>query len=419
MAALAACAPGGSETPGETTTTSTVTADGAVHLTLMAVSDPGLTPLLDRYQVEHPGVTVSLTFESPGSTHVLDEVEAGRDLADVVLLDGRLGALMSVPGFFVDLGDHGARDRRGDFLDWTWAAATDTDGRVVGYGLTAQPMALCFRRDLLAEAGIAADRDELAAVLGADGGGWDVFFDVGRRYHQETGAAWVDRADIVWEAMVRQLDVGYTAPGGSLTDDGDRRARWDLLGAAVADGLSANEEAWDWDSGRSLVDGTFAVTPCSPSMLSVLADATTTAGGGPDTGWDVADAFPGGGAAMDGSYLAVWSGSEHPAEAAALVDWLTQPTQQLALHGGVFPAAREAMQTRADDSALHPFFQGAPVDAIFAARALEVPAHVEGPHDWRIARETFGRAVDALDAGTDATTAWQLALDGLAERGLG
>ena len=118
MAALSACAPSDSETPGAETTASAVTPDGAVHLTPLAVSDPGLTPLLDRYQAEHPGVTVSLTFESPGSTHVLDEVEAGRDLADVVLLDGRLGALMSVPGLFIDLGDHGARERRADVLDW-------------------------------------------------------------------------------------------------------------------------------------------------------------------------------------------------------------------------------------------------------------------------------------------------------------
>lgn len=416
LGVLAGCTSPGTGTPGPTTAATGASSE-PVHLTLMALADPGLAPLLERYEAEHPGVTVSQTFETPGSEHLLDEVTAGHDLADVVLLEGRLGALMSRSGAFVDLREHGAEARRADFLDWTWAAATDPDGRVVGYGLTTQPMALCFRQDLLAESGIASDREELAAVLGADGGGWDVFFDVGRRYRQATGAAWFDRAEVLWTAMVRQLDIGYTTPGGAPADDDALRARWDLLGAAVTGGLSANQAAWDWDSGRSLVDGDFAVTPCTPWMLPLLVDATTAAGGGPVTGWDVVDVFPGGGAAWDGSYLAVTTSSEHPAEAAALIDWLTQPAQQLALHDGAFPAARAAMDTRAADAAPHPFFQGAPVDAIFASRALDVPVHAEGPDDWHLAREVFGPAVEALEAGADASSAWQQAIAQLTELG--
>lgn len=411
-AGLAACYPATDATPASPSPEGDL-----VNLTVMTITDIGIGPLLEQYEAEHPGVTVTQRFETPGSEHLLDEIEAGHPLSDVMVLEGRLGALMGESSVFADLRDFGADARRADYLDWTWAGGTDAAGRVVGYGLDIAPMALCFRSDLLRDAGIASDREELAAVLSADGGGWDVFFDVGRRYRQATGRAWFDRGGVLWDAMVSQQDNGYTALDGEpLPEDPDLRARWDLLAAAIADGLSADQVAWDWNGGESLIDGTFAVTVCPPWFLPVVEGAATAAGGGPETGWDVADVFPGGGATWGGTYMAVSADSRHPAEAAALVEWLTQPAQQLVITDstGTYPASRDAIAERAAAAEPHPFFHDAPVDATFASRALTVPTHAEGPYDWRIALEVFAPAVDALETGADAQATWEHAMSEVA-----
>ena len=43
---------------------------------------------------------------------------------------------------------------KGRWLDWKEAAATDPDGRLVGFGTDIGPQAICYRADLFAAAGL-------------------------------------------------------------------------------------------------------------------------------------------------------------------------------------------------------------------------------------------------------------------------
>lgn len=422
--ALAACSGPGPDDPSPPATPTPPTADDPATLRVASYAAPGaVAELVAEYDADHPEVVVEVDRVDPASSHAptLEEDLRGAELADLVAFgDGVAGVVRAAGERFVDLRDHPVGARTGEVHGWALAQVTDPDGRLVGFPTEIAPEALCFRADLLAEAGIAADREELAALLEADGGGWDVYLELGRQYHAATGRAWFDSPVTLWDAMVRQRPTGYTAVDGTplAPDDGALRDRWELLTAAVAEGLSARERPWEWDGGRAFVDGSFATTVCSPWFLDVMASNVVAGDGGPRTGWDVVDALPGGGSAWGTSYLAVPASSEHPAEAAALLDWLTRPEQQVRLYapGVALPSTRAAIDAVVRTAGPAELFNGVVAEAVFAARAEDVQAHLGGPDDLA-AGGAFGAALLALDEGrvADADEAWDRAVAELAE----
>ena len=405
---LAACDPAEEETPPADTT--------PVTLTITTFGTFGYEALYEQYMTENPHVTIEATNIDTGGnarTDTFTKIAAGAGLTDIVALEeGWLGAIMEVSDVFVDLRDFNIEDRASDWLTWKYEQGTDAAGRVIGYGTDIGPEGLCYRGDLLAAAGIGENRDEVAAALEGD---WEHFFDVGREYHDATGAAWFDHSGFVWNAMVNQLPEGYYTADGELNVEGNTelRARWDLLAAAVADGLSAAQSAWDWNGGASFIDGTFATFVCPGWMLGVVQGNTEAGGGGPDTGWDFADVFPGGFANWGGAFLAVPETSEHQAAAAALASWLTEPEQQVAQFeaAGTFPSTIAAQEELAASATPNAFFNDAPVGALLAGRAEGVTAQFKGPDDSLIQENVFGPALSALDQGTaDGDAAWDQAI---------
>lgn len=375
--------------------------------------------LLAEYDGAHPEVVLEIAptdYLSSQMPSLEDDLESGAELTDVVAYgDGSTGQVLAAGDRFVDLREHGLDARADEVLPWSLVHGTDAAGRLVGFPTEVAPEALCFRRDLLAAAGIAADGDELADLIEAGGGGWDAYFDLGRRYHEATGRAWFDISGSLWFSMARQLPTGYTSLDGTALahQDAELRARWDLLTGAIADGLSAHQRPNEWNWGVSFVDGTFATMVCSPTMAWVVEDFTRRGGGGPATGWEVADVMPGGGSSWGSTtaYLAVPATSAHPDEAAALIHWLTDPAQQVRLYrprGMGLPSTRAAIQQVVAAAEPSEFFGGVVLEEVFAARAEEVRPHVAGPHDWPVSM-WFGSALGWLEDGRlpSADAAWE------------
>lgn len=420
LALLSACtAPtehgDGPATPSGTPEPATVT------LTLANYGGLHVDTLLAEYQRSNPDIRIEITGDPVGASSYRPSLEddiGGSSLADVVLFsDGSLPTVFANADRFANLADEASG---ADALPWASDWGTDSTGRVLAVPVTIEPAALCFRGDLLTEAGIAGGRDHLEQLLGADGGGWGTYFDVGRRYHEATGRAWFDQPEIIWRAMVSQVSdaFAYPAAGGAPVVDAELRVRWDLLAAAVTDGLSAHEEAWLWDGGRAFVDGSFATFLCPPWALD-LVEANVTAGGGDaSTGWDLADVLPGGGWSWAGAYAARTVTSAHPDEASDLVAWLIDPDQQAGLYaaGVGVPSDRQAAANVAEDPAPHAFFNDAPLGAIIASRAEHVPSGVVRADELQLAVDVFLPALHALDTGAaDAPSAWADAMARLAE----
>lgn len=417
---LAACGNGDDE-PGDEPSAEPTDSDEPVTITVTTFGTFGYEDLYEEYMELHPNVTIEATNIDTGGnarTDTFTKIGAGSGLTDIVALEeGWLGAIMDVSDNFVDLRDYGIEDRASDWLDWKYAQATDPDGRVIGYGTDIGPEGICYRADLLRDAGIGGTREEVAAALEGD---WEHFFDVGREYKAATGKAWYDHSGFVWNGIVNQMAEGYYTADGELNveDNADMREQFDILAQAVADGLSASQAAWDWNGGQSFVDGTFATFVCPGWMLGVVegnAEAGAEAAGVSldDIEWDFADVFPGGAANWGGSFLAVAETSEVKAEAAALADWLTQPEQQIKQFeaAGTFPSTVAAAEELAAAATPRPFFNDAPAGQILASRAQGIQAQFKGPDDSVIQENVFGPALQALDQGTaDADGAWEQAI---------
>jgi len=303
-------------------------------------------------------------------------------------------------------------------VPWAWERAVAADGALVAVPAALQPQALCFRSDLLAAAGITDDRDQLAALLSANGGGWDQYFAVGRQYHATTGGAWFDQPEFIWEQMVRQLPVGYTDADGTpvAASNADLRARWDILTGAIGDGLSAGEDVWSWDGGAAFVDGSFATLPCTPWMAEIIRTNVTGAGGGPSTGWDVAPVSPGGHDSWGSSYLAGSAATAHPEAVAALLDWMTRPDRQtsLAAPESGLPSTRAGISSAVATAQPDPFFRDARLAVIFAAVVDDLPPHLQTPDEWWVGAQAFGTALHAVEQGTTTPdAAWTDAIAAL------
>jgi cellobiose transport system substrate-binding protein len=216
--------------------------------------------------------------------------------------------------------------------------------------------------------------------------------------------------------MVNQLDEGYYTAEGELNVEGNAELeeRFALLGEATEGGQSAAQKAWDWNGGKSFVDGTFATFVCPGWMLGVLQGQVETGGGDAATGWDFADVFPGGAANWGGAWLSIPETSKHQEAAAELADWLTQPEQQVkqSAAAGNFPSTVKAQETLAEEATPNEFFNDAPTGAILAERAKGVEAQFKGPQDSVIQENVFGPALRSLDLGeVDTQGSWDKAID--------
>lgn len=410
---LAGCSGGGDTGGGE--------AGGDVTLTVTTFGTFGYDDLYAEYEELNPNVTIEATNVDTGGnarTDAFTKIAAGSGLSDVVAIEeGWLGAIMEVSDQFADLRDYGIEDRKDDWVDWKYEQATDPEGRVIGYGTDIGPEGLCYNGPAFAAAGLPTDRDEVATLLSGD---WDNYFEVGRQYQAATGKAWYDHSGFVWNGMVNQLEEGYYTSEGELNVEGNAelQERFEQLGAATEDGLSAAQTAWDWNGGKSFVDGTFATFVCPGWMLGVIEGQVEAGGGDASTGWDFAPVFPGGAANWGGAFLSIPETSEHKEEAAKLADWLTQPEQQIkqSAAAGNFPSTLEAQESLAADATPNEFFNGAPTGAILATQAEGVVAQFKGPDDSVIQENVFGPALTALDDGSlDTQGAWDRALSLLNE----
>ena len=394
-------------------------ADNPVTLTVTTFGTFGYDDLYAEYEKQNPGVTIEATNIDRGSnarTDAFTKLAAGSGLSDVTAIEeGWLGSIMEVSDQFVDLKEHGAEDIKGNWVDWKFKQGTDPDGRVIGYGTDIGPQALCFNGKLFEAAGLPSDREKVAELFGGKDASWDTYFKLGRQYKEATGKAWYDQSGFVWNSMVNQMEEGYYTKDGKLNVEGNKemRAKFDMLAAGTADGLSSNQTQFDWGNGKAFVDGSFATHVCPAWMLGTIKGQLESAGGGAASGWDVADVFPGGASNWGGAFLSVPKSSKHPAEAAKLAAWLTAPEQQIKQSAAAnnFPSTLEAQAKIVEAAKPNELFNNAPYGAIFESRAEGVIAQFKGPDDSVIQENVFGPALKMLDSGKGtADEAWNEAV---------
>lgn len=391
---LAGCAGGGDSSGGDS--------DGQITLTIATFNDFGYTDeLLQEYMDANPNVKIvhNRAAES-GDARSNYFAKLGKGgLADIeaVEIDWFAEAMQ-----YSDLLAEAPDSVKGRWLDWKEAAATDADGRLVGFGTDIGPQGICYRADLFEAAGLPSDREAVAELFDGD---WNNFLDVADQYKAATGKPMIDAANSVLQGIVNQMEYSYTEPDGAViaTENPDVEAMYNLV-VERAIPNSAYSGQWSDDWFASMANGEFATMLCPGWMLGVIS------GNAPDvTGWDIADVFPGGGGNWGGSYLTVPADGDNVEAALALADWLTAPEQQMKafVNAGTFPSQIEALESDELAASVNEYFNDAPVGEILSTRAEAVTVAPYKDADYFKYHDALQNAVNRVfDGVEDQKTSW-------------
>lgn len=377
--------------------------DGKIELTVATFNDFGYTDeLLQEYMDENPGVTVVQNKAATSNDARANYFQklGKKGLADVEAIEvDWLPEVMQYSDLLAEV-PSGTADR---WLDWKVEAATDADGRLIGYGTDIGPEGVCYRSDLLAAAGLPTDRESVAALLEGD---WAKYFEVGAQYTAATGKAWFDSAGGTYQGMVNQVEAAYEDPDSGdiiATDNAEVEDLYNqVLDASATQSAHLGQWSDDWFAGLS--NGAYATMLCPGWMLGVISGNAEGV-----TGWDVANVFPNGGGNWGGSYLTVPANGAHVEEAQKLADWLTAPEQQIKafVNAGTFPSQNDAYSDEALTGFVNEYFNDAPVGQIFTDRAKAVSvAPFKGEFYFQI-NDAMQKALTRVEDGTqDKQASW-------------
>jgi cellobiose transport system substrate-binding protein len=371
-----------------------------IELTVATFGEFGYAPLIAEYQKLHPDIEVRDRVADFDTHHkgLATQLATGHGAADVVAIEEQyIPQYRKAKDKFVDLATYGAKDLQNQWAPWKWAQGTDGD-YVVGLGTDMGSLALCYRRDLFAAAGLPTDRAEVAKLMPD----WAAYAATAQRFTEKTpGVKFADSAGTVYTAMLNQSPENYFAAKDDAFIGGTNpavRNAFQLSGGIAAKGQTAAATTFTQAWNVAIKQGSFATIACPAWMLSQIKQA---GGDGNKGKWDVTT-VPGASGNQGGSFLTVPKQGKHPKEAYELARWLTAPEQQkkLFLSDGILPSEPAVYQDPQVVAHTDPYFGDAPIGKIFAASADSLRPNYRGLHDADV-RPEFGRALGRIEDKTE------------------
>ena len=375
--------------------TDTARSEAPLQLTFAGFPGHGFDERIVEWERDHPGVEVQIIERDFEDHHVelLDALDS-QDAPDVATVEVALGPTFAERSDdLVDLRSFGADDLEDRYLDWRWSQGVVGDGKVTGIPTDLGGLAVAYRVDLFAEAGLPTDRDEVAALWPT----WQDFLATGERFVAASERAFMDDPANIMSAMLNQGALQFYDHDGEFigaTNPLVQKA-WtfaaDAQQASLTTGyLSFTEE---WTTG--MIDGEYAVLLAPAWMMSFIqGQAPGTAGL-----WDIAS-VPGGGGNWGGSQLVIPAGSDEPELAWDLITYLLSPQGQLqtfTLHGN-FPSIPELYDEPAIIDSRKEFFNDAPVGEIYVESARALNPAILGRHQ-QTAIQVLGNGLEVLSEG--------------------
>jgi cellobiose transport system substrate-binding protein len=369
-----------------------------VNLTVSLFGDFGYHDLYKAYEKAHPGVTITESIQDYGTHHtqLAQRIAVGAGAADIEAIEvGFIPQFTPQPQNFVDLRKYGASGLKKLYLPWKWAQGVGKGGSVVGLGTDVGSLAICYRKDLFAKAGLPTNRAAVSKLWPT----WQSYINTGKRYKAKApkGTFFFDTGSNVYNAMVGQLNPAYYNAKGDVIVASNPlvKAAYDLTMTGIAAGESAGLSAFstEWNTGYK--KGVFATVTCPAWMMGYIqGQAPATKGK-----WDIA-ATPGTGGNWGGSFLAVPKQSSHQDEAADLVKFLTSPGSLAAIfkQTGNLPSQTALLKSGPVQNFKNPFFSNAPVGKIFANSALRLKPQILGPNQGDIQNASTA-AIDRVQQG--------------------
>ena len=384
----------------------TANANGNITLTVDTFGQFGYTELYRQYMDSHPNIRIiergtgsNLDEYSPKLTQWL---ATGKGAGDIVSIEeGLLVEYKANPNNFVNLLDYGAGDLKNNFMSWKWNQGLTADGKkLIGLGTDVGGMAMCYRRDLFAKAGLPTDRAEVSALWKT----WDDYIAIGERFKAaNTGASFLDGAPNMFNTILLQAagngsGYHYYDLDNKLVVDSNPAVKqaWDTAMKIIAAGITGKFPQWSTEWVTAFQKGSFATIACPAWMTGVISG---NAGKDASGQWDIAS-VPGNGGNWGGSFLAVPTQSKHPREAYELAKFLTSPQGQIGAFKdkGPLPSSPQALDDTAIKDATNAYFNNAPVGQIVGAGAKSLKPVYMGPRNQAV-RTEVENAVRTVELG--------------------
>src|SRR3954447_12638393 len=304
---------------------------------------------------------------------------------------------------------------KAEFYPWKWEQASTNDGKTtVGLGTDIGPEAICYRSDLLKQAGLPSDPKTLAQKWST----WDDFIAFGKQYDasstKPSGSHFVDSAASIFSTAVYQGDEAYDNADGQPdveNSDGVKNA-WSYASQAAQDGITAGLQQFTPAWNKAFSGGAFAALACPTWMMGYIQGQAGDAYAGK---WAIAPVLPGGATNWGGSYLGVPEKAAHRDAAIALVEWLSAKDQQVTMwkDGGHFPSNSDAAAAPAVSGAKSAYFSSAPVGQIFGDISNQMKIPPIGLYDTQMQQAFTTQLTNVETKGTSPDDAFSDALDAI------
>jgi cellobiose transport system substrate-binding protein len=361
-----------------------------------------------KYEKAHKGVHISITEvgSSTDTAQALTTALAGGKVPDLVLIQGDdLPKFVQNPDNFIDLKTLGADKIKKDYAPAIWSQSVAADGQVLGVPTDVGGMALSYRKDLFAAAGLPTDPDQVSALIPT----WKDFLAVGKEYTDKTGKPFIDNAEtsIFYQAVNQGSQKYYNNKTRKLDyDNAQVKSAFDLAVQGVQDGITANLTSFSTGWSAGLQKGAFAAVATPSWMLgSLKTNAADTKGE-----WGIAK-IPGGSGNWGGSYLAIPKRAEHPKAAWNYIKNAESPEAQLAhfLDSGSLPTTVSNYTNPKLLAATDPFFSDAPIGKIFTESVAKLHPFYIGPDSGQIGTDYQNAIINLENKKISADDAWSSA----------
>ncbi|MFS8521711.1 MAG: extracellular solute-binding protein [Micromonosporaceae bacterium] len=333
----------------------------------------GYEALIEQYMEDNPGIIVDYQittdqYDREYRPTLIQQLDAGTAPDIAAIEEQGVGQMMANGDWWVDLAQYGLDRRESDYPAWKWELGFTSDGKLAALGTDVGGLAMCYRTDLFEQAGLPTDREEVGEMWST----WDKFRDVAQRFIDSgVDAAFVDSPNQIYNA--RLIQEAGNGDGTSYFDRDNNyiagespavRTAFFYMAELYEMGAIGPFENFSEEWFAAMEAGGFATMACPAWMTGVIKDGS---GPGNAGNWDIAP-LPGVAGNWGGSWLGVTKDSDHPEEAAKLVDYLTSPEGQLGAWKAInnYPSSPIAQQDPSVSELTDDYFNGAPVGQIIA-----------------------------------------------------
>lgn len=381
----------------------------SIELDVWTYGSAGYDVLADEYMEDNPNVKINLNEGEMEDmlNNLFTSISAGSGAPDVAMIEvSQIDKFLEAADQFYNLNDYGAQDVAENFLDWKWAQAQSPDGSFqIGLPTDIGPTTMFYRTDVMEEAGLPTDPDELAAEIST----WDDYYDAAVQIKEATGKPIADSPELMFNAIRDQKELQYFNEDDELIIEENVKDAYDYTTKMIQEDLVGHNELWTPEWGSAMADGSYATLIGAPAWMIANVKGNAPEAGG---NWSLTT-IPEGAGNWGGSFFTVPKESNHPEEAFAFIEWLTSEESQLKsfTNNGLFPSTPGVYENEEFLATTDEYFSGAKTAEIFAEAAQSVKTVYMGVNYPIVNNELITALTNVAAEGADPQTEWDAAVE--------